>query len=228
MKMKFMKQTLLLILTFFIFTSTVYSQKRVTVDATGEVMMDADLITMNVQMISSGESAEEVFERHKEQERMFAALIKEHGLEESLVFQPMRIGIHHIRDKKEYRSNQTAQVMLEDFELFEQLQVILIENGFDQFSGNFTSSDLEEGERLALKTAIATAREKADLIAAELGQRVGDVHTVEHAVYRVMPYQEGIQMARSMDSSGALTQFEQTVPVSATIRITYELAPAVH
>src|SRR5690625_6174425 len=96
MKMKFMKQTLLLILTFFIFTSTVYSQKRVTVDATGEVMMDADLITMNVQMISSGESAEEVFERHKEQERMFAALIKEHGLEESLVFQPMRMGIHQI------------------------------------------------------------------------------------------------------------------------------------
>lgn len=228
MKTKTMKQTLLLILTFFLFTGTVYSQKRVTVDATGEVMMDADQITLNVQMISSGESAEEVFERHKEQERMFADLIREHGLEESLIFQPMRIGIHHTRDKKEYRSHQTAQVTLEDFELFEQLQVILIENGFDQFSGNFSSSDLEEGERLALKTAIATAREKADLIAAELGQRVGDVHTVEHAVYRVMPYQEGIQMARSMDSSGALTQFEQTVPVSATIRITYVLAPAVH
>ena len=76
---------------------------------------------------------------------------------------------------------------------------------------------------MALKTAIATAREKADLIAAELGQRIGDVHHVEHTVYRVMPYQEGLQMARSMDSSGGLTQFEQTVPVSATIRITYFL-----
>lgn len=218
-----MKSLLMLIL-FFLFTSlNGFSQSTVTVDATGEILVPADIVSFHINIRVTGETPSEVFEKHKEQERYLATLISERGLDnENLSFQPMNIGSRQVRNTSEYISNQNVQLRLNDFDLFEEMQVLLIENGFENFSGRFSSSKRQQGENDALDLAIENARTKAKRIALNVGKSLGEVKTIDHTAAPVTRGYDVMMMDARAESAGMM-QFEQTVPVTSSIRIVYKL-----
>jgi uncharacterized protein len=220
-----MKSFLTLFLLLFITNVDANSQPTVTVDATGEILVPADRVSFQINIRVAGDTPADVFEKHKEQERYLANLIRNRGLDdENLSFQPMNIGSRQVRNsnENEYISNQNVQLRLDDFELFEEMQILLIENGFENFSGRFNSSKHQSGIEEALDLAIENARKKAERIAANVGKKLGEVKTIDHTAAPVTRGYDVMMMDARSESAGMM-QFEQTVPVTSSVRIVYEL-----
>lgn len=220
-----MKTILVSLILLLFATVNIVAQNTITVDATGEVAVPADLVQLQINIRVTDETPAGVFEEHKRQEEFLAGLIREHGLDdENLRFQPMNIGARQTRDGREYQSHQTVNLKLEDFTLFEEIQVLLIENGFENFSGRFNSTEMDSGENEALDLAIASAKDKAERIAANIGKSLGEVKSIEHTVQRV--FRDGLQFAEmARTDSGSMMEFAQTqtIPVSSSIRIVYTI-----
>jgi uncharacterized protein len=213
----------MLLLLILITNINVYSQPSVTVDATGEILVPADRVSFHINIRVTGDTPSEVFEKHKQQELYLANLIRDRGLDgEKLTFQPMNIGSRQVRNTSEFISNQNVQLQLDDFDLFEEMQVLLIENGFENFSGRFSSSKRQQGEEEALDLAIQNAREKANRIASNVGMTLGEVITIDHTAAPISRGYDMMMMDVRAESAGMM-QFEQTVPVTSSIRIVYKL-----
>lgn len=218
-------KTVLAFLVLMLFTAAdVAAQNTITVDATGEVAVPADIVNLQINIQVTDETPAKVFEEHKRQEEFLAGLIREQGIDEDkLRFQPMNIGARQNRDIREYQSNQSVNLELEDFSLFEEIQVTLIENGFENFSGRFSSTEMESGEDDALDLAIAIAKDKAGKIAANIDKSLGEVTAIEHTAQRVFR-EQSLQFAElSRADSGSMMEFAQTIPVSSSIRIVYKI-----
>ncbi|MEX1062277.1 MAG: SIMPL domain-containing protein [Balneolaceae bacterium] len=198
-------------------------QGTITVDATEEVFVAADVVNFRINISVTADTPPEVFEEHKRQEDFLSGLIREFGLDsENLTFQPMDIGARHTRESREFTSNQNVRLELTDFDLYEKIQLLLIDNGFENFRGHFSSTKMEEGRERALDQAIAGAKEKAERIAENIDRTLGQIQSVEHTsadTYRG----EILQFAEMRSDSGSMMEFDQTVPVTATVRITYNI-----
>lgn len=221
------KITSILFFTLFLsvtYSTECYSQATITVDATGEILIPADIVDFQINIRVSGRTPAEVFEKHKEQERFLAGLIREHGLEgDELNFQPMNIGNRQTRDATEYVSNQNVNLRLDDFSLYEEIQVLLIENGFENFSGRFSSTDIESGENEALDLAISDAIQKAGRIADNIGKTLGSIKSIDHTASRVVRgYESELSVMRA--DTGSMMEFEQTIPVTSSVRIVFYIS----
>lgn len=217
------RSTLLLI--FFFLTLPVFAQTpTVTVDATGEVQLPADLVIFEINITVTGHNPKTVFQAHKKREETLAALIHEKGIQaENLQFQPMNIrSIRNQREVIEYRSSQHVSLTLDDFELFEEMQLFLIENGFDSFRGHFSSEEMEEGTEEALKLAMENARRKAEIIASSLNASISGIVSVEHSASPISRRYEMEQGMMRADGS-SLMEFEQNISVTSSVKVTYEI-----
>ena len=217
-------KTTLAILFLLIFTATDgLAQSTITVDATGEVHVPADIVNFQINIRVTGRTPAEVFEKHKEQEGFLAGLIRDHGLDgDKLNFQPMNISSRQSRDSRDYMSNQQVHLQLDDFDLYEEIQVLLIENGFENFSGRFSSTRIESGENEALDLAIANAKSKAERIAGNIGKSLGEVESINHTAARIVRGYDA-QFAAMRLESDSMMQFDQTVPVSSNVRIVFKI-----
>ncbi|MEX1011768.1 MAG: SIMPL domain-containing protein [Balneolaceae bacterium] len=196
---------------------------QTTVQATAQVDVPADRVQLQIQMTVTDNTPQRTFELHKEREQALVQLIEEQDIDPStLRFQP--VTIHQVRSQgtNEYRTQQRVSLTLEDFDLYEEIQVYLIRNGFDNFSGQFASSKQSEGEREALNLAIKSAREKADQIADALDLKVVRVHSVEH---RSAPSTGNIAVEAALmrSDSGSLMEFEQTIRIESSVEISFTM-----
>src|SRR5690625_1639560 len=124
-----------------------------------------------------------------------------------------------------YQTRQQVKIRIYDPTLFEEMQILLIENGFTSFSGTFDATDKSAAREEALRNAVQEARSKAELLAEATGKRVVDVreirYTGSHAPYAV---QEQAYRVLAMDSSsGSLLQFEQFVTVVENVTIYFQM-----
>ena len=205
------------------------SMQTITVTASGEAELPADIINFRINVNAEGETPQEAYEQHKKLEDKLVGLLKKHEIKEKNInFRP--INIHEVRGHPEretprsIRTQQQVHLRLEDFDVYEKIQVKLIEAGFDQFNGDFGSSNQKEGEKEALKNALANAREKAGLIASELGGEVTGIKNIRHGERPSHPgpvYET--QMARASDKSGNLMNYKQTVMVRTSITIDFTM-----
>src|SRR5699024_1798397 len=125
--------------------------------------------------------------------------------------------------KTTYQTRQAVSLMIRDFNVYEKIQIGLIENGFDSFSGTFMSTKADTGKTKALQKAIQTAKEKAQLIAKEAGLRLGDIVRINYSEHQYRPAYARMEMSMAMSDSDQLTRYEQTVTFSATVAIDFEL-----
>lgn len=219
-----MKSFSFLILLLLATSAAMAQPSSVTIDAAGEVQLPADLIFFEINITVTDSSPQTVFQKHKEREAALAGLIRKKGIEtENLRFQPMSIrAVRNQREVLEYGSNQHVRLTLADFELFEDMQVYLIENGFDSFSGQFSSTKLEEGEVKALELAMENARNKAEIIASSLNLSIIGVSTVQHGA---PPLSRGYanEQALMRSDSSSLLEFDQNIRVSSSVTVTFEM-----
>lgn len=206
------------------YSSESYSQATITVDASGEILVPADIVDFQINIRVAGRTPAEVFEKHKEQEGFLAGLIREHGLEgDKLNFQPMNIGNRQTRDATEYVSNQNVNLRLDDFDLYEEIQVLLIENGFENFSGRFSSTNIESGENEALDLAISNTIKKAGRIVDNIGKTLGSIKSIDHTAARALRgYESELSVMRA--DTGSMMEFEQTIPVTSSVRIVFYIS----
>lgn len=198
--------------------------QTISVNATGEVQAPADIIQLQVAISIYNQSAREAFNRHKQQESFLTDLLIDEGIDdENIRVQPVSINPGRSSSNRDgYETRQQVLVQLTDIEQFQTIQLILIENGFDNFSGSFSSSEMDTAQEDAVKLAVEEAGKKAGLIAGEAGRTLGEVLRIEYgssmpAVYR------SERLSMDMSSGGSLLQFEQTVPVRETVQIVYRL-----
>lgn len=201
---------------------------KITVDATGEVLITADLIHFQVNITQFNKDAREAFEIHKEQEQYLTELLLEEGIADSnITANP--INISHIRRYENtaesgYETQQQVLIVLEDVSQFESMQIKLIENGFTNFSGSFSAKNIAEASDEALQKAVEEARRKAELLAEAAGKEITDVITINYHSSR--PYasrSENMEMMAYDAGGGSLLQFERMIPVRENVSMQFRI-----
>ncbi|PAU93089.1 SIMPL domain-containing protein [Aliifodinibius salipaludis] len=207
-------------------TATTQAQNVISINATAEVLVPADKIAFQINLNAEGDTPQEAYNLHKEREKVLVQELKKHDIkEEDLTFEPISInktynGSYRNEENKRIQTRQNVIVTLKNFDIYEEIQITLIENNFDEFSGNFTSSEAEEGENEALKEALKIAREKAEIIANETGVTITGIKNISHS-YNSRPPRPMMEMT-SAKSSDSLLEFDQSVSVSANVSVTYK------
>jgi uncharacterized protein YggE len=204
-------------------------QRTLNVRTTGEVEVPADQVLFSIQISIKSNSPEKAFQQHRDREAYLARLIKDSGIKESQIqYQPVRISPENRprpenqQEEPQYETRQQVQLRLNDFALFDTMQVKLIDNGFDNFSARFTSSQTREGHTKALNKALDKAQSKARQIAEQMNLKLGPVRQIDYSsghdgpVYRAA---ESMQIA-----SDSMMDFAQTLTISESVHITFLIA----
>ncbi|PWN06871.1 SIMPL domain-containing protein [Rhodohalobacter mucosus] len=201
-------------------------ESKIVIDATGMSTAAADRITFQINLSRFHENAQTAFNRHKELERYLTDLLLDKGIEdERIQANPISISPRRYSEGQGYETRQRVTVELDDIGEFEQMQVDLIENGFDNFSGAFGSSEQEEAVEEAIANAVETAQRKARILAQAAGKQLGGVIGIEHTSTRGPIYRESGALAMSATADdGGMLQFQTTIPVRENVRVIFRLA----
>lgn len=203
------------------------NQAKISLNMTATELVEADLIIFNININAEGDTPRNAFSLHKGREAVLADLLKKFDIkEEHIRFEPIRINKRYTNNGKSQLSqtNQQVSVTFSDFDIYEDIQLTLIENNFDNFNGNFSSTKLNEGKEKALLLAIKNVKEKAQLIAKASEVTLGDIVQITYSDYTITPSRN---YARSemmtMDASSSMMDFAQTISVTANISIDFSI-----
>jgi len=198
---------------------------QISIDMSKSVQLPADLIIFTINLNAEGSTPKEAFDLHKERERLLVSLLKKLKIDaNNIKFQPVQINKRYRNDDKNMYSqtSQQVNVTFSDFGIYESIQLTLIENGFDTFSGSFSSTKLEEGKNDALKLAINSAKEKANFIAQTSGIKLGAIQKINYSEYQINTGYRAMEMKAMVSSdSSLLDDFPQTVSVTAGVHISF-------
>ncbi|NGP88158.1 SIMPL domain-containing protein [Fodinibius halophilus] len=222
-------RVLAILLSLLVFTGAVQAQDQdhISINASAQVLLPADMISFRINVNAEADTPQEAYKLHKKRENVLVELLKKHNIkDEEINFEPISINSRHDRsyqneEKKRIETQQAVILSLESFDIYEEIQVTLIENNFDEFSGNFSSSEKKKGEDKALEKALKIARQKADMIAEETGLTITGIKNINYSYNQRPPRPVNMMERSSMPSTGSLLQFDQTVSVSASVSITY-------
>lgn len=190
--------------------------------------LPADRIIFTVNLNAEEKTPRQAYQKHKKQEELLASLLKEFDIDEKdIKFQPIRVDKMYRNNRSDMysRTNQQVSVTFDDFDIYEEIQLTLIENNFDSFNGSFSSSKVDEGKERALMKAIEAARSRAQTIADASGIEIGTIYSINYAEHSVQPVQRGMMELQVMaDSAPSLMDFDQVVSVTSNISIQFNIA----
>lgn len=203
--------------------------KGLSITATGEVELPADQIRFNINVNAEADSPQAAYELHQQREDALVKLLETYEIEqEDIHYEP--VSISKVRDYDRqgqetpvYRTQQTVVVNLRDFEVYEKIQVGLIEHNFDNFSGSFSSTEYQAGKDQALRNAIEQAQSQAQLMAETAGIKVGPILQMSYSHDRHQPVARDTFAMKAESQSGSLLQYEQTVTVTATVSMRFAI-----
>ncbi len=224
---------LLILLNFCFIISAVQAQQSkdnvISVTANGEVELPADIIQFNINLNAEADTPQQAYNFHKKRETVLVQLLDKYKVQEDNIrFQPISINSRYTDEyinrkrKQVFQTSQQVSLNLKDFDTYEKIQVTLIENGFDQFSGRFLSSDQEEGEDEALRQAIQAAKDKATIIAEESNLQLGKIKSINYRQNQYRPSRQRESMAMRADSPG-LMEYDQTVVLQASVTMEFSI-----
>lgn len=220
-------RALILLLTSFLAFGTVQAQDNtISINSSATVDIPADQLVFNININAEADNPQEAYKQHQKQEQLLLDLLTEHQIkEENISFQPISISnINTHRDLPEprIRTRQQVSLTLSDFDRYEEIQIALIEGGYDDFNGQFISTESDNGKDQALKDALNSARQKAELIAEQGGLSLTGIHSVDFSYNQSPPRPMMMEMAARDDASGSLiSEYAQTVSVSASVSVKY-------
>lgn len=190
--------------------------------------LPADRIIFTVNLNAEEKTPRQAYQKHKKQEELLASLLKEFDIEEKEIkFQPIRVDKMYRNNRNDLysRTNQQVSVTFDDFDIYEEIQLTLIENNFDSFNGSFSSSKVDEGKEKALLKAIEDARSRAQIIAEASGVEIDNIYSINYAEHSVQPVQRGMMELQVMaDSAPSLMDYDQVVSVTSNISIQFNIA----
>ena len=225
-------RSLTLLFSFLLISFSINAQDPgfLTISSEGSVELPADVIQFNVNVNAEGDTPQKAYNLHKQREEALVRLLEKYDIEEKNIrFEPVAIsktnaGRSYNKEEAIYQTRQNVSLTLSDFEVYEQIQITLIEEGFDNFSGNFLSTEAEKGKDRALRRAISNAKEKARLIADESGVKMGSIVAIDYSHRQIGPaYARSNDMIAVQASENRLMKYDQVVTVMADITIKFEI-----
>ena len=199
-------------------------QPTILIDASGEFRAPADLIWFQINLNRFDKDAEKAFDEHKQLERFLTDLLLEQGLNHDHInANPISISPRRHTNDQGFETNQRVSIKLTDITQFETMQILLIKNGFDNFSGNFSTSMQKEAREKALEDAVAGARRSAEILAGASGMTVGEVVGIEYTSSYGPVYRDAMALSVSAPSDGGMLQFQSTITVQENIRMRFSL-----
>lgn len=210
----------------FIFCAGSMQAQEISIHSSAKVNVPADKVVFNIQLNAESETPQKAYKLHHKREKVLVDQLKKHDIKEKDIhFEP--ISIHRIypnrnskADQKRVKTNQKVSVTFDDFDLYEQIQLTLIQHNFDEFDGNFTSTKSKKAKDQALQKALKQSREKAGIIAKQSDLIITGIKTINYSHNQGSP--RPVQMQMRAKSSDSLFQFDQTLSISANISVTYE------
>src|SRR6056297_2425427 len=225
-------RSLTLLFSFLLISFSINAQDPgfLTISSEGSVELPADVIQFNVNVNAEGDTPQKAYNLHKQREEALVRLLEKYDIEEKNIrFEPVAIsktnaGRSYNKEEAVYQTRQNVSLTLSDFEVYEQIQITLIDEGFDNFSGNFLSTEAEKGKDRALRRAISNAKEKASLIADESGVKMGSIVAIDYSHRQIGPaYARSNDMIAVQASENRLMKYDQVVRVMADITIKFEI-----
>ncbi|WP_066834301.1 SIMPL domain-containing protein [Rufibacter ruber] len=203
-------------LSFFSFTGHAQSGQLpplVSVSGVGEVKVQPD----QVQFVAGVEVREQTLEdaRRNADQRTTAIIsaLKKSGVEEKhiqtayLSIQPMYTGEYGQTKPQFYLATRSISVTLNKLNKYDEVMSALYKAGANQVHGiSYQSSNLKKHQEEARRKAVQEAKQKATMLASELGAKVGRVYQINEGgasapgpiLYGKMALQE-----RAMDAGGS-------------------------
>ena len=235
--MRYSKTALFILIVFLITTINGHAQINadsnsfdagyITISSIGEAVVPADFAVLSITIGVSNPDAERAFELHKERESYLANLLTDMEIsDEKISYEPISIRPERQRDGSTHTAtSQSVRLELDNFDQLSELQIQLISNEFDNFSGSLASSQIEEASREALRRAVENAREDAELLAVASGKVLGDVLWIDYSSdrgYRPAASFESAQL-RIADYGPSLGDFSQTITIQKRLQIRFQL-----
>lgn len=213
----------------FVSQSTDPQPPGLSITSTAEVELPADQIQFNINVNAEAETPQEAYDLHQQREKALVQLLDQYNIsEEDIGYEPIAIAKNQNYNRGEkqettYQTRQMVYVTLRDFSIYEKIQIGLIEAGFDNFSGQFTSTEFEEGKEKALRKAIEKAKSRAEIIAEETGINLGAITNINYNYEQAQPYARETLQMKAQSDSGSLLKYNQTITVSASISMEFAI-----
>jgi uncharacterized protein YggE len=210
--------------------SSAQDKGLLTISSEGTVEIPADIIRFTINLNAEADSPQDAYNLHKERENVLVQLLDKYEIsEEDIHFEPISISksgrVNRLSNNEpSYKTRQLVSLTLTDFDIYEEMQVTLIEENFDNFSGSFMSTDAESGKDKALRKAIQAAKEKAQIIAKEAGIKLGSITGINYSHGQHRPvYAQSRDLSFSEGSGGQLMKYDQIITITANISINFAI-----
>ena len=198
----------------------------VNVNATGEVKVVPDEVTLTINVENEGKEAATVKKENDATVDNILDLTKQLGIKQNDV-QTQYVRLYRTQDYKTkvstYRATQTISIKLRELKRYDEVMLKLIDTGVNGVQGiSFSSSKMEEYESQARKKAIANAKMKAEEYAAALGQKVGTAIQISEAGTEAPQPMPQVRMAKAFsDTQESLAPGEMTI--TANVQVNFAL-----
>ena len=219
---------LLLLALLFIPVKLLLAQSTIEVSVVGEHVAEADVIHLNINLNNRAENVDEAYAEHNEQEQELINLLEDQGISsDNISFEPLSVLTRRRPNpknpKEEYieqvEVRQSVSVTIADREQYKAVQIALVNAGFDHQRGRFDSSKANEAREKALRNAVDKAREKAEIIADQSGQKpvkILDIKYHENSGNRVPA-----RVRATSESQNLVTQYSQSITYEASITVIF-------
>ncbi|RYG31724.1 MAG: DUF541 domain-containing protein [Chitinophagaceae bacterium] len=210
---------------------------RIVVLGDAELELPADQVRITVTLqFSDPADARKAYVAHQAAEKRLVKLLKDYQIDEKeirytlLQVQKNDVTIYQNgQQKPEVITNQQVIFELNKPERYPDLQLALINGGFNRFQAGYHSTKQETSKNLVLEKAVEVAREKAGILAKAAGRTLGTVLSVrdteETDPVLQRRYSTGGMMmeARASYDGGGLLDIPQTIRIPAQVKVTFEL-----
>ncbi|WP_192822953.1 SIMPL domain-containing protein [Rufibacter sp. LB8] len=204
----------------------------VSVSGQGEVKVQPDQITFMTGVEVREKTLEEARKVADQRTAALIAYLKKSGVEEKniqtayLYLQPIYNGEYGQTTPQFYLANRTVTVILTKVQGFDALLEGLYKAGANRVDGiSFQSTQLKKHQDEARKKAIQDAKQKATMLAAELGAKVGRPYQINEGGANA-PGPVFAKMARqelSMDSGGGSTLALGQITITSSVDVSFIL-----
>lgn len=197
----------------------------ITIHSVGEIQVPADRINFNVTISITDPDADQAFRIHKDRESFLAGLLQELDFsEQDINYQPVTMRPARQRDgSMQTTTSQQVRLVIDDFDLYQDLQRRLINNGFDNFSGNFFSSEHAEAAKKALEYAIENAKTEAERMANAAGVKLGNIIQMTYSAEGPPRPMRTADMAFAVAERATMTDFSQLIPVTKQVTVVFRI-----
>lgn len=224
------------VLSFILLMSDVYSQEKdkdqIVVIGSATLEVPADIIKIRITLsFRDRVDAKTAYKQHKDAEEKLLELLKEENFHDSLItYSLLSVSTSHdprIDPPQYYTTNQTVAITISNFSEYPSIHLLLIENGFTNFSQSFESTKSFEAMEEAIQLAVRQATHKAELMAGAAGRKIKKISKISDTEERepTISSYYGFMIQRNTTDINitSLSDIRQTIQIQKQVKAVFDL-----